>query len=454
MRVQSFGDYGIVHAKNNYSYEISGQDRSEIEDAYKSRFNKLTWEDMPLTVGQFKVIPFGFDNQLPIEIRETIGKHNLAPRIFTKRKFLTWGNGPILYTLKLEGGKIVKEYIEDKEVLNWLKSWNYERYLQAAIEDFNHTEGHFTKVQMAKSFRLGKPFISSLEHLSVNICRLGYRLLDQEEKPTHVLVGKWHKMSWKDYKAYHLLDKSNPTEHRTSVSYDNLYSFATDSYSQPDVVGSLPWIRRSIAIPVILQALSENSLHIKWHVISPAKYWDEMRSRMQQECSLKGQLYNEQMLEDRKEEIFGQLSEMLSGEVNVGKFWASEKVIEVIGTTVAEHKWELIPMDQKIKDFVDAQLAIASAANFQTIAGLGLHQALANIAAEGKSDSGSEQLYALKNYMLTEVALPETIITQTLNQAIAINWPNKNIKVGFWRDMPEREQDVTSKDRITNANTI
>jgi len=437
-----------------HAYTVSARERSEVSQRYNESFTRMSWEDKPMRVGNFQVVPFGDDNLLPIEIRETIGRHNLAPRIFTKRKFLTWGNGPALYTTTIENGKVINHYVTDTEVESWLKSWNYERYLQQAIEDFNHTEGHFTRVYRNKGARIGRPFINRLEHISVNKCRLGYQAGDKEELPTHVIVGRWHRVSWQMFEHYPLFSAQEPFQHAHSIAYANLYSFATDFYSQPDVVGSLPWIRRSTAIPFVLQALSENSIHIKWHIVSPQEYWDHKREILKEQCSLQGKQYNEQMLEDLKDDIFAQLSEVLSGDTNVGKFWHTEKVTQIIGNTAVEHKWELIPMDQKIKDFVEAQLKIAEAANFQTIAGMGLHQALANIAANGKSDSGSEQLYALRNYILTETQLPVNIITQTINQAIAANWPDKKIKVGFSYQLPDREQDVTPKDRINNGATI
>lgn len=449
MKLSRIGDTAILEfADMAHAYTVTARERSEVEQRYNESFSRMSWEDKPMRVGNFQVVPFGDDNLLPIEIRETIGRHNLAPRIFTKRKFLTWGNGPALYTTKNVDGKMVTEFITDPEVMAWLKSWNYERYLQQAIEDFNHTEGHFTKVTRNKGARIGRPFINKLEHISVNKCRLGYLAGDLEEMPTHVIVGRWHRISWQIFNHFPLFNSLDPFRHSHSIAYANLYSFATDFYSQPDVVGSLPWIRRSTAIPFVLQALSENSIHIKWHIISPQAYWDAKREILKTECSLQNKAYTEQMLEDVKDAIFTQLSEILSGDVNVGKFWHTEKVTEIVGNTAIEHKWELIPMDQKIKDFVEAQLKIAEAANFQTIAGMGLHQALANIAANGKSDSGSEQLYALRNFILSETQLPTTIITQTINEAIAANWPEKNIKVGFVYQMPDREQDVTPKDRI------
>lgn len=70
---------------------------------------------------------------------------------------------------------------------------------------------------------------------------------------------------------------------------------------------------------------------------------------------------------------------------------------------------------------------------------------------EGKLSSGSEQLYALKLYLITEIDIPEMIVTKAINAAIEANWPDKNIKLGFYHEIVKTEDSVTSKERIKNV---
>jgi hypothetical protein len=444
----------VVTQEGGYTYEITSQSRSSVEEIGKDRLKTQSWERSKMQLGSYYVVPFGPDNLLAETIRDSISRHNLAPRIFTKRKFLTWGAGPMLYRRKISPEGVTQEWVEDQEVWDWLESWGHERYLQQQIEDFNHVEGVYTKVVNNRGALIGRGRIARLEHIPFNKARLATETMESDQAK-YAIVGKWAHHHTMDLVAYPLWDPANPFKHGQAVAFNSLYSFAMDFYSAPDVIGSLPWIRRSVAIPHILEALSENSLHIKWHIKSPAEYWERKRELLKEECTRKNLLYNEKMLEDFKTDLFRQLGKVLGGEVNVGKFWHSEKITQLIGNSAETLDWEIVAIDQKIKAFVDAQLAISSAANFQTIAGLGLHQSLANIAANGKSDSGSEQLYALKNYLLTETALPEWIICKALNDAIKVNFPDKKgLKIGFYRSTIEREQDVTSKNRITNADTI
>ena len=401
-----------------------------------------------------KVFPFGCDNNLPLEIRDTVGGNHLLPRIFTKRQFLTWGEGPKLYKEVFEEGKIRKEFTEDNEVQDWLDSFDYINYLLHIIPDYNHLELAWSKIHLRKEARVkggGYP-IGSIEHVRAEKAREATQDFNSD-KATHGVVGDWGRMWKRKFEAYQLKNWKKPLSQRTALHCHKLPSFATDHHTRPDIIGLLPWLRRSSAIPFILEALSNNSLNIKWHIISPAAYWEAIKQGIEEKCNLEGIEYEDQMLEDAKDKKFADLAKVLAGERNVGKFFTSEKVVEVLGTQVIEHKWEIIAIDQKVGDYVKAQLEIGKAANMATVAGGGLHQALSNVAADATSNSGSEQRYAMEGYLLTEVDIPELIICQAINKAIKVNWPTKKIKLGFYRKHPISEEDKTPKDRLRNASS-
>lgn len=452
MSVVRSGNVGYADiAKNSFVFEVSSVDRSEIEQRAADKKTFTDWENRSFTVGDYDVIPFGESNNLPLEIRDTVNEHNLAPRIFTKKKLLLWGEGPVLYTTSFQDGKPKRTYLQDDEIEAWLNAWHHEEYLRKAIEDFNHSEGTFSKIYSARATRLGNARIARIEHVSVHKARLAVPRDTKGARPVRIMVGDWHRNYVEEYTPYPIFDPAEPAKHSVSMHYAHMYGFARDYYAQPDVVGSLAWIRRATAIPFILEALTNNSLNIKWHIISPSRYWEAKEEKIKEQCTLEGKQYSPKMLEDLKDQIFGELAKVLSGVDNVGKFFQSEAFVEIVGATAMVHKWEIIPIDQKIKDYVTAQIEISKRSDFTTTAGLGLHQALSNVGGDGKSDSGSEQLYAYKNHILSEVALPESIICEAINYAIKINWPGKKIKLGFYRNLPEREEDITSQNRITNA---
>ena len=202
-------------------------------------------------------------------------------------------------------------------------------------------------------------------------------------------------------------------------------------YPLPEIWGALPWIERNTAIPQILKALTENSLNIKWHITSPASFWDAKRKILMEKCKkTPDNPYKESMLEDLRKTILGKLSELLSGVENVGKFWHNVEVTKMVGATAHKEGWEIKPIEQKVKDYVKAQLEVALASAKFVLSSLGLHSALANVGADGKSDSGSEQIYALKIHQYTSTRLAEYYVCKALNDIIRLKFKT-NIKLGF-----------------------
>ena len=68
----------------------------------------------------------------------------------------------------------------------------------------------------------------------------------------------------------------------------------------------------------------------------------------------------------------------------------------------------------------------------------------------GKLASGSELLYAFKLYLNSDVEIPSSIILGPINQAIAFNFPNKDLQIGFYHQSVKSEESLTSSARIKN----
>lgn len=432
-------------------FEVMSRDRREVEtiNSYISK----DYEQTRMTFGDFQVIPWGDKDNLPEIVRDTVNNHALSKRIMRKRKLLMLGMGPALYQLDIaeDGKSIHRKWVKDPEVEDWLKSWGYIPYLHRVIEDVNYMDTHFTKMIFTRGRRIGAGKVGKLEYVQLKRCRLAGKELRQTTPPTHVGVSGWAGYWEREAKFYPLFNPLEPYNNGVSIFFCSDGSFGREYYPTPDVVGSLPWMRRATDSPFILEALTKNSIHIKWHIQSPAKFWEYKEERLKEICTQEGKVYQPKMLEELKDQIFDTIIKVLGDVGNVGKFWASETITELMGNTAYTHEWKITPIDQKIKDFVEAQIRISERADVVSVAGLGLHQALSNVAASGKSDSGSEQFYAYKNYMLSETHLPEYLATLAINEAIRINWPEKDIRLGFYRPLPEQEQDVTASKRIGNA---
>jgi len=227
-----------------------------------------------------------------------------------------------------------------------------------------------------------------------------------------------------------------------------MYSFCQDYYTVPDIYGSLEWIRRATAIPFILKSFSENSLNIKYHIESPGVFWENKKEQMKEQCVIEKKNFTEKLFTEWRKNFLIKVSEVLSGEDNVGKFIHTESVVQVDGVNLSEMGWKIKVIDQNIKAFIESQIKISDRADRAVSSGVSLHGALGNINESARSNSGSEQLYALKNYLATGISIPEKIVCKPLNYALKANFPTKNLKIGFYHMVEKAEEEIHSGDRM------
>lgn len=452
MNIEYIGNGAIIETEQvAFTYEVSDTPRDFYK--IKSEADKLDWNNQTHFIGDYLVFPYGMNNNLPDEIKKVVQNNYIAPGIIKKKTQLLWGLGPQLYQEKIENKKLIRDWCTDDAITDWLESWGYEEYLVKAITDFHHIEGVFTKYTLNKGSRIGNARISKLEHIYPDRARLAIQKNNQNKEATHIITSDWsfkNVQQLSEYKVYPKYDFRTPFEHKTAILYSNMYSFCTDYYTVPDLYGSLEWLNRSTAVPLIFKALSKNSINLKYHIVSPQAFWNNKKKDIESNCTIRGVMYRDSMLEEYKTKFLKKIAEVLSGEENSGKYLHTTKSFTVEGTNLIEHGWEVKVIDQNIKDFVEAQIKISQRADHALSAGIGLHSALGNVSESGKSDSGSEQIYALKNYLMTGIDIPEMIVMKAINYALKANFPSKKLKLGFFHDTAEKEQDVNPKDRLLN----
>lgn len=452
MNIEYIGRGAIIETDNvAFTYEVSEQPRDFYK--LKQHDDSLDWNNEYNFIGDYIVYPYGCNDDLPDVIKKVVQTNYIAPGILKKKTQLLWRFGPALYKEKITPKGIEREWVEDEEITDWLESWDFLSYLIKACVDFHHVEGVFSRYELSKGNRIGKNFISKLVHCYADRNRLASKKESKSREATHIVATDWSfntANALTDYKVYPLFDFKDPFKNANSVLYSNMYSFCTDYYTVPDLYGSLEWLNRSTAIPLIFKALSKNSINLKYHIISPQAFWDKKKDEIKNSCTIRGIEYKDSMLLEYQRTFLEKMSTVLSGDENSGKYLHTTKSFTVDGTNVVEHGWEIKVIDQNIKDFVEAQIKLSERADYALSGALGVHTALGNVSVGGKSDSGSEQLYALKNYLLTGVDIPEMIVMKGINYAIKANWPKKKVKLGFCGIEPEREEDVSESKRMKN----
>ena len=188
-------------------------------------------------------------------------------------------------------------------------------------------------------------------------------------------------------------------------------------------------------------------MNLAYHVHSPNGYWENKRDVIKLANPEWDASRVEREIANLSVKLLEDLTEVLSGKENAGKFFHTVDIVDESGTT---HTWKIEAIDQKIKDFVDSQLKIAEASSSAITSGMGLHPSLSNVMVNGKLASGSEMLYAFRLHLLSNVAVAEQAILEQINQAIAFNFPDKNLRLGFYHQSLKAEESLTSSDRIKN----
>lgn len=392
----------------------------------------------------WNVFPYGEGNQLPLMIRNIVYANSIVPGILSKKTGLFWGQGPVIYVEKKVGGELVRETIEDPEIEAWLETWDWEDYILKCTVDYTHIESCYTKFVNKKGWRIGSNLkVAYLEHIKP------YKpmVVGKAYIPTHILLNKDDDPSL-PLEVYPLFDKSNPFKSGQSIHYARLYTFCSDFFAIPQILGSIPWIVQSTNVVKFMEALTKNSVNIKYHITSPKEFWDQKEEALKNQCEEDGKPYKVSMLKRYKRELLREIKTVLSGLENAGKFWHSEQILAEVGGSLVEQGWKITPIEQKMRDTVQSQIDVGNFANKQTSVGVGVHSAIGNVTEEGRSGSGSEQYYALNNFQQIGIDIPEMVIMEGMNAAIKINWPDKKkIKMGFYRQPTKRQEDMSKSDR-------
>ncbi|MDR0939919.1 MAG: hypothetical protein LBN29_11340 [Mediterranea sp.] len=408
------------------------------------------WDSDPVSVAGVRVVPWGRDNNLPGRVRDLLEKNNLGPGILERKTGLLYGQGPMLYRVAIENNERVQRWVDDPEIQAWLDTWDYRAYVRAALVEYTHMRGVFTKYHTGKGVRVGKPWIARLECLHSAACRMVFPEGDAPrlEDVTHYLTGDFDSFRSAAFRKYPAFDKWNPTRHETAVKYHSLRSFGRNMYAISCFYGSIPWLENANALPEIIKHLNENMIAAAYIVHSPQEYWQQKEERLR---AMHPEWQEEEVaraLEGVRDDLTRTIADVMAGKRNAGKFFSCVDFVDVDGN---KQSWRIEPIEMNIDKYIDAQAKISRIADSSTTSGFGLSPALSNIIIDGKSDSGSQMLYALKIFYGADTQIPEEIALEAINDALRINFPHKRgVFLGIYRKMINKEDNVSAADRAGN----
>jgi hypothetical protein len=146
---------------------------------------------------------------------------------------------------------------------------------------------------------------------------------------------------------------------------------------------------------------------------------------------------------------------MLTGVKNQGKLYASFS----FQTQDGKAEWQINPIDLKYKEFIQSLIDYDKRADEVITASKGVNSSISNLDKSGIiSKSGSDLYYNYVIY-LHNLTLAEETVTEPLNYAIKINFPQlykQGFRIGFYNEVPSRQEEVSVNDRLQNTvnNTV
>lgn len=409
--------------------------------------SRESWDKYPTFVGGVRVVPWGAMNDFPERLRNLLERNNLGPGILERKTGLLYGDGPMLCRYVVRDGVPVQEWTEDREVMAWLESWDWRRYVRDVLVEYTHTNGHFTRYVMGKGVRIGRAWVSRLECLHSGDVRMVWPESDrlQVDEVRQYIVGDFARNT--GFRLLPAFDKWQPARHEAAVGYHSMRSFGRNMYALSSFYGSIPWLQNANDLPEIIRHLNENLIAAAYVVHMPQEYLrqkDELVRMMHPEWTDE-QVVKE--LEKLRDQVTQTIADVMAGKRNAGKFFQCVDFVDMDGHA---QSWKIEPIEMNIDKYIDAQVKISRIADSSTTSGFGLSPALSNIIIDGKSDSGSQMLYALKIFYGADTHIPEEVALEALNDALHINFPQKReLFVGLYRRVINKEENVSVGDRVS-----
>lgn len=445
--IRRIGNFGFVEngAGEICSFNLNAKAGGWTPSTYMLRGATASFGYKYINVNGVPIIPYGNDNNLPGKVRHLLENFYAGEGIMGKKAGLQWGEGPRLYRDAVDGSNIFyRAWTVDDEITADLKATDYLTQLHRCLIDLVHLEGFWVKFTRTRGSRIGNGRIATVEHVPAGKVRFVYP--GENKLPTQAMVADWPAADPATSHVYPLFDPRDPLKYPVSLAYYNIYSYNHDHYSVPRFIGAFDWLELAGTLAPLLAAYNENAAAISKHIKSPQSYWDRAEERIKDVCRQKNIPYRAEMLEDFKDEAMEKFANSMSGKENAGKFLHTSDYWNPEANKF--EGWEVVTIDNKVKDYIEAQVAICKKSEAAATSGFGLDPSLSNLILDTKLGSGSEKLYALKVYNATETAVPDMILCKPFQIFIDVNHPGTDIKIGLYRTVVEAEKNVNPENRV------
>ena len=425
----------------NYTFELTREELSERAMMMQG----MNPDRHYVTIEGFTILANGFDNLQPNRIHDLINSNGMVAGLMQSGVELTVGAGPGIYEKVETATGLEKKWVTDPAIESFLNDIDYEKYLLEAAGEYAGCERVFSQIFRNKGVRIGREGkVADLKIIADKDCRLEY-----PEKylqyPKNIIVGNYSQPWMDGLISYPVWNPKNPFQNPISMYERSMPRYGSNYNFKPTYMSAEIWHKLDGNTPVVLDFYLNNSMLPDFHIQSPIHYWETLRKKLVDECETSGKTWDEKIYLDAEAEVFNRIAGTLSGIKNKGKFAHTKYDFDGLGNL---RDWKFTPLNKNIEHFVKGVLDIHKSAQFVSTNVFRIPTALSNISTEGNLSSGSEILYSLALYNATKTAIPEMIICDALNKAIAANFKT-NRRVGFYRPTVKNESAVRPKDRMT-----
>lgn len=482
---QMIGQLGCyVDEKNVINFQMGSNPLNALYDpGFTEKPRAIAPPQRWINVKGYNIATRGMNNALVEEMEFDIKRNRLLPRLYDKQFRMLYGNGPQLYFKEFQNGKIIKHWVESKEVTSWLDNWENNGmetsctdFITGVIKNYYYYHDFFAKMRMSYGASIGSMPIAGIELVENKFARLATNKTDVATSTTtykdlrFAAVGNWQ-WGGVDFSIYPRFELKDINNYRFAAISHHRDKSVGDFYGCNEThAGTLEYIRGANQTPTYINSFLRNSLAAKVHVIIPDSWVESKRKQIKAICdeNKKREKDGKELLKYAKIEVgtdfkesflieyinveLRKLSSYLSGAENQGKAYATYSYNAGQNGSV-EQRWKIENVDLKYKEYIESLITYDKRADEVITSSVGLDSSISNISKDGIiSKSGSDVYYNYLLYLLNLTPDDEKC-SEPLNIALRVNFPKlwvMGYRIGFYRETPSRQEDIAPSNRLNN----
>lgn len=368
----------------------------------------------PVVIDQYKIAPWGENNNLPAEILEKIKVSDVVSANLGFNRNVCYGLGPkIVKVIRDKAGKIA-DYIEvdEGEEYDFFERNDIPMYFLEQITDMVYFHNAFSELIPEKNSKK----IYSIRHKEAAFSR--WETMDRKGMINrHFYCGKWDESPGKqDIVVSKAIDEFNAIgdiQAKMALKKERMiYPIYMPSPGRPYYaipewysIFQSGWYDHSVAIPELKKAIMKNNLGVKFIIYISQKYFDDIFLKEGIDRT------DPKAVKTRVDAEKTKFNEFLTGTVNANKSIMALKDYVMSGSSALENKWiEIMPIKNALEggEYVTD---VETAANIMCYA-MGVHPSLIG-ATPGKS-SGSMSGTDKRELFMMKQALMKPLVDRAM----------------------------------------